>query len=105
MFRGACKAQKDSRHDGNTQRDDDVGVVHVVCTDGTELRSIEPGKTRAVGRHLMVRDSAHAAPEPVGGEHLVHVFDQQALGLRDEEVREQGLRRGVQGSCQRNVRC
>ena len=38
-------------------------------------------------------DDGHAAPEPVGGKHLVHILDEQPLGLRDEEVGEQGLRK------------
>ena len=34
-------------------------------------------------------DHASPLPEPVGSEHLVHVLDQEALGLRQEEGHKQ----------------
>ena len=39
--------------------------------------------------YLAVCDHASPLPEPVGSEHLVHVLNQEALGLRQEEGHKQ----------------
>lgn len=62
------------------------------CASGAEGQASQCSAAAylvAQGVHLCMCDHARPLPEPVGSEDLVHVLDQEALGLRQEEGHEQ----------------